>query len=80
MLSLHNKFEVDDNPISRSYSCEVLQFRFSFIAADNKLLEVSKFFFQRKGKGVISFIKDGELCVNPLKSLVRTLCTSRYCI
>jgi len=36
ILSLHNKFEVDDNPISRSYSSEVLQLKFNFIAADNK--------------------------------------------
>jgi len=51
MLSLHNKLEVDDNPISRSYSCEVLQLRFSFIAADNKLLEVSRFLSKKGGRG-----------------------------
>jgi len=51
MLSLHNIFEVDDNPVSRSYSYEVLQLRFSFIAADNKLLEVSKFLSKKGGRG-----------------------------
>jgi hypothetical protein len=58
ILSPHKNFEVDDNPISGSYSCEVLQLRFNFIAADNKVPEVSKF-LSKKGEGVISFIKDG---------------------
>jgi len=42
-----------------------LQLKFYFIAADNKLLEVSKFLSK---KGVISFTKNGEWYVSLLKS------------